>query len=116
MLILDDATDRDNISCAADLNVNWAGRDLEAWRGILEAGGGTPVAAVLHKHGLPKRLCEAICQEADIEGVAAAQLKKVWHACGAGHAPSDACHMQARSSWTLCTWHVARRCQSLLHM
>lgn len=61
----------------ADLKVNWAGLDVEAWQEILQTAGGTAVQAVLHKQGLPKRLAEALCQELDIVGTPVAQLKKV---------------------------------------
>ena len=65
--------------------MNWAGLDSEAWQGVLQAGGGSAVQAVLHKQGLPKRLAEALCQELDIVGTPVAQLNKVcspdWTAC-----------------------------------
>lgn len=54
---------------------------MEAWQEILKAGGPTAVQAMLHKHGLTKRLAEAICQELDIVGTPMAQLKKVCCYC-----------------------------------
>lgn len=52
---------------------------MEYWRGVLQGsqGGAAGVGAVLHRHGLPKRLADALCHEAAVTATPLAQLKKV---------------------------------------
>ena len=65
--------------CFAVIKMNWTGQSVESWRVLLDGsqGGAAGVGAVLHKHGLPKRLVDALCHEADVTGTPLAQLKKV---------------------------------------
>ncbi|DBA78212.1 TPA: hypothetical protein ACH3X2_008172 [Trebouxia sp. C0005] len=60
------------------IKMNWTGHSLESWRQLLDGsqGGAAGVGAVLHRHGLPKRLADALCHEADVTGTPLAQLKK----------------------------------------
>lgn len=64
----------------AVIQLNWTGQSVESWQEILSGsqGGGTAgVGAVLHRNGLPKRLADALCHEANVMGTPLAQLKKV---------------------------------------
>ena len=65
--------------CCAVIKMNWTGQSVESWRVILggSQGGAAGVGAVLHRHGLPKRLADALCHEANVTGTPLAQLKKV---------------------------------------
>ncbi len=65
--------------CFAVIKMNWTGQSVESWRELLDGshGGAAGVGAVLHRHGLPKRLADALCQEANVTGTPLAQLKKV---------------------------------------
>ncbi|KAL0048575.1 hypothetical protein WJX82_006231 [Trebouxia sp. C0006] len=60
------------------IKMNWTGQSVESWRVLLDGsqGGAAGVGAVLHRHGLPKRLVDALCHEADVTGTPLAQLKK----------------------------------------
>ena len=64
---------------SAVLRVSWTGQSAEYWQGVLQGsqGGAAGVGAVLHKHGLPKRLADALCLEAGVTATPLAQLKKV---------------------------------------
>ena len=74
-----------NLRCAASANavfrVSWTGQSADYWQGVLQGsqGGAAGVGAVLHKHGLPKRLADALCLEAGVTATPLAQLKKVVH-------------------------------------
>lgn len=63
---------------SAALRVSWTGKSLEYWQGVLQGsqGGAMGVGTALHRHGLPKRLADALCQEAGITATSIAQLKK----------------------------------------
>lgn len=63
----------------AVLRVSWTGQSIEYWQGVLQGsqGGAAGVGAVLHRHGLPKRLADALCHEAGVTATPLAQLKKV---------------------------------------
>ena len=52
---------------------------MESWQEVLQGsqGGAAGVGAVLHRQGLPKRLADAVCHEANVTGTPLAQLKKV---------------------------------------
>ncbi len=65
--------------CLAVIKMNWTGQSVESWRQLLDGsqGGAAGVGAVLHRQGLPKRLADALCQEANVTGTPLAQLKKV---------------------------------------
>ncbi|KAL3153436.1 hypothetical protein ABBQ38_011771 [Trebouxia sp. C0009 RCD-2024] len=60
------------------VRVSWTGQSMEYWRGVLQGsqGGAAGVGAVLHRHGLPKRLADALCHEAAVTATPLAQLKK----------------------------------------
>ena len=64
---------------SAVLRVSWTGQSAEYWQGVLQGsqGGAAGVGAVLQKHGLPKRLADALCLEAGVTATPLAQLKKV---------------------------------------
>ena len=63
----------------AALRVNWTGQNVESWQEVLGSsqGGAMGVATALHRHGLPKRLADAICHQAHVASTPLAQLKKV---------------------------------------
>ena len=65
--------------CFAVIKMNWTGQSVESWRELLDGsqGGAAGVGAVLHRQGLPKRLADALCHEANVTGTPLAQLKKV---------------------------------------
>ena len=64
---------------SAVLRVSWTGQSAEYWQGVLQGsqGGAAGVGAMLHRHGLPKRLADALCHEARVTATPLAQLKKV---------------------------------------
>lgn len=66
-------------SLNAAVRVSWTGQSTEYWQGVLQGsqGGAAGVGAVLHRHGLPKRLADALCHEAGVTATPLAQLKKV---------------------------------------
>ena len=65
--------------CFAVIKMNWTGQNVDSWRQLLDGsqGGASGVGAVLHRHGLPRRLADALCHEANVAGTPLAQLKKV---------------------------------------
>ena len=64
---------------SAVLRVSWTGQSGEYWQRVLQGsqGGAAAVGAALHKHGMPKRLADALCLEAGVTATPLAQLKKV---------------------------------------
>jgi len=57
--------------CFAVIKMNWTGQSVESWRHLLDGsqGGAAGVGAVLHRHGLPKRLADALCQEKNVTSI-----------------------------------------------